>query len=88
MAGRPPLYFPAFTPADVETCRQLVRRRHAPHVEVQRARLALLLHDRPDLSSRALARELGLSEEAVRKWRKRWCQGPFALEDQPRSAQG
>ena len=85
MAGRPSLYFPDFTPDDLEICRQFVCRRRAPHVEVQRARLALLLHDQPGLSSIAAGRELGLSERVVRKWRERWCREPFALEDQPRS---
>lgn len=85
MAGRPCTYRPDFTPDALEMCRELIRRRQAPYVEVQRARLALLLHSEPGLDSVAAAHELGLSKQAVRKWRKRWCQEPFALEDQPRS---
>ncbi len=85
MAGRPCTYCPEFTPDALEMCRELIRRRKAPYVKVQRARLALLLHCEPGLDSVAAAYQLGLSEQVVRKWRRRWCQEPFALEDQPRS---
>ena len=59
-------------------------RLNARHGLVQRARLVLLLHERPAISSPAAARQLGRSPSWVRKWRRRWTTGRFSLHDAPR----
>jgi transposase len=51
---------------------------------VQRARLALLLHERPDLRSPEAARRLGQSPSWVRHWRRRWATEGLTLQDAPR----
>jgi transposase len=51
---------------------------------VQRARLGLLLHQQPAITSAAAARELGQSTSWVHKWRRRWATSGFSLEDAPR----
>jgi transposase len=59
--------------------------RHAPHAWVQRARLALLLHRHPAISSPEAARCLGQSTSWVYQWRRRWVVDGFRLDDLPRS---
>jgi hypothetical protein len=51
---------------------------------VQRARLVLLLHEQPDLRSPQAARRLGQSTAWVCKWRQRWVEQGFSLQDAPR----
>jgi hypothetical protein len=51
---------------------------------VQRARLALLLHEQPDLRSPAAARRIGQSTAWVCKWRRRWVEQGFSLQDASR----
>jgi len=51
---------------------------------VQRARLALLLHEQPDLRSPQAARRLGQSTAWVCKWRRRWVEQAFSLQDASR----
>jgi transposase len=52
---------------------------------VQRARLALLLHEQPDLRSPEAARRLGQSTSWVREWRRRWATEGFRLQDATRA---
>jgi len=52
---------------------------------VQRAKLALLLYEEPDIRSPVAARQLGYGMRWVRKWRKRWATQGFGLADAPRS---
>jgi transposase len=51
----------------------------------RRASLAILLFENPAMENRAAARLLGLHENTIRNWRKRWVQEGFSLEDKPRS---
>ena len=83
--GPPPAYQPRFSEAEVGQARALLDRRQAPHAEVQRARLVLLLHERPDLRSPEAARRLGQSTNWVRRWRQRWAIEGFSLGDAKRS---
>jgi hypothetical protein len=83
MPGRPSSYLPVFSEADLEACKQILRRRSAPHMQVQRARLALLLHENPEASSVEAAETLGhkrfeSGENAGAKRRLDWliCRGP------------
>jgi len=82
MRGPTPTHCPRF-PADfLERAAQLVRRRTAPAQLRQRASLACLLHQHPDLSHEQAAARAGLAVASVRRWRRRWAAGTFALEDQ------
>src|SRR5262249_38048137 len=55
----------------------------APFGEVQRARILLLAHQKPEMSNAAIAREVGCFLDTVRVWRKRW-QTNQSLRDLPR----
>ena len=73
-----------FFPADfLEQVRQTCRRRTAPADQRQRARLALLLDQRPELSNVEAGQLVGLHPDSVRLWRRRWAQGVYTLRDQP-----
>ena len=85
MAGPKPQYQPRFKEDDLQRCRDIVRQRNAPHGHVQRARLALLLSEHPELSVLRVAAKLGMGSNFVWKWRKRWALGPFTLEDRART---
>jgi hypothetical protein len=50
---------------------------------VRRARLALLLHYKPDLSNVAAGSQVGLHPNCVRFWRRRWANGLLDFNDQP-----
>jgi transposase len=77
------LYRPDFPTEFVVQARLLSRRRTAKAHLLQRARLALLLHQQPELSNVAAALHVGLHPNSVRLWRRRWACGTFALEDRP-----
>jgi len=82
--GPPPKYQPRFSEADIAQARAWACSQALPHAEVQRARLALLLHEQPDLRSPEAARRLGQSASWVCKWRRRWVEAGFSLRDAPR----
>jgi hypothetical protein len=81
--GPAPTYRPAFTPDELATCERLLRRPTAPQAQVERARLALLLHAQPDLDTAAAARRLGKHVNWVFRWRRAWAREGFRLTDQP-----
>ena len=83
--SRPLAYHPSFTLEEVEQARRVARQTHAAAVQVQRARLAVLLAEHPTISSIGAAQRLHLHVQTVYKWRKRWAQEGFSLEDRPRS---
>ena len=80
-----PQYRPSFSPDQLRECGEVVRKRRAPQVEVMRARLALLLAENPAITSPEAARRLGIHDQTVRKWRKRWATTGWSLQDRPRS---
>ena len=84
MPGPRPRYRPAFNEEDLALARHVLRKSLAPQAHARRARLALLLAENPDRSNAEAARELGVDEMTVRRWRKRWAQEGFSLEDKPR----
>ena len=59
-----------------------VGRRTAAVQVVQRYRLVLLLHERPNLRNEDAAEAVGLSPRQVQRWRSRWASGDFAIADQ------
>ena len=80
-----PVSPPAVTPgaADRAALESLARRSSAPHRLVLRARIVLLAAD--GLPSCVIAARLGVCDDTVRKWRRRYCQrGPDGLADAPR----
>ena len=50
---------------------------------VQRFRLALLLHEQPGMQNDHAAKAVGLSPRQVQRWRSRWANGDFSVEDLP-----
>lgn len=82
--GPPPTYQPRFSEAEIAQARSWACSQALPHAEVQRARLALLLHEQPDLRSPQAARRLGQSTAWVCKWRRRWVEQGFSLQDASR----
>jgi len=80
-----PKYQPVFSAEEVKTAQETSRKHTAPQSQAKRAQLVMLLADNPQRSSPSCADELNLHEQTVRKWRKRWTQEEFTLEDRPRS---
>lgn len=83
MPGPLPLYQPTFTDADLTLARDVARRATSRQDHARRARLALVLAAHPALTNPEAGRQVGLHPNVVRKWRKRWCAGPFSLTDLP-----
>jgi hypothetical protein len=83
MPGPAPTYRPTFAPDEVAACQRLLRRPTAPQAQVERAKLALLLHARPDVDSAAATRRLGKHVTWVFRWRRAWAREGFRLTDKP-----
>jgi hypothetical protein len=83
MPGPAPAHRPRFPEAFLQHARDTVGRRTTPHGLVQRARLALLLAQSPHLPHAEAGQAVGLATLQVRRWRRRWAVGDFALEDLP-----
>ena len=85
MPGPKPIYCPTFTKEDVKQAERISKKHTACYNQVQRAKLVLLLNEKPDLENPVAARILGRHENWVRYWRKRWHKEGFSLTDKPRS---
>jgi len=85
MPGCLPHYRPVFSPDQLREAAALVHRRQVPHGKAVRARLALLLAENPTLPNPEAARLLGVHENTIRYWRKRWATDGWTLDDRPRS---
>ncbi len=83
--GVPPGCQPRFSGKHVRQARLTAKQRNAPHSQVQRARLVLLLYRRPSMSSPEGARQLGQSPAWVYHWRRVWAAEGFRLDDLRRS---
>ncbi len=86
MPGPKPTHQPQFTEAQLAQARRLARQYSAPFCQVVRARLTLLLAETPTLSHAEAARRLAINEDTVYRWRRRWDEEGWSLEDAPRSA--
>jgi len=76
---------PTFTATQLAEARRVAAQHSTPHRKVLRARLTLLLAKEPTLSHEQVARRCGMDQDTVYKWRRRWAQGGWSLEDAPRS---
>ena len=85
MPWKLPQFRPEFPSEFVQQARELVGQRKVERRLWQRATLVLLLHENPDLPNPDAASAVGLSDQWVRKWRRRWDRGDFSFEDRPRS---
>ena len=83
MPGPAPAYQPTFADEDIAQGQRLVRQHTAPHAQVYRAKLALLLHEQPALDNVTAGRQLGKHENWVRYWRRIWATEGFRLTDKP-----
>ena len=83
MPGPAPTHRPQFPEPFLQRARHTLRRKTAPHCLVQRARLALLLEESPHVGHGRAGEAVGLSGPQVRRWRRRWAAGDFALDDLP-----
>lgn len=78
-----PHYQPQLSATDIAHAQEVVRRSTSRQDHARRARLALVLAENPALSNPEAGRRVGLHPNAVRYWRKVWCNGPFRLTDLP-----
>jgi hypothetical protein len=85
MSGPTPKYQPTFTTEQLEEAQHLAVCYQAPHVQVQRAKMALTLTEHPDIATPELGRQIDAHPNTVFKWRKDWTIHGFHLEDHPRS---
>ena len=81
MSGPVPAFRPEFPEDFVERAHQIVRQRTAQFQERQRAKLVLLLHEKPLVSNVAAGRHVEMHPDSVRDWRRRWAKGDFSLQD-------
>lgn len=81
MSGPAPRYRPTFPDEFVREARRLAAARTAASHLRQRAQLVLLLQEKPSLSTVEVANRFDLHPNCVRRWRQRWANGQFTLED-------
>jgi transposase len=84
MRGPKPKYLIQLLDNQIAELRQLINSRKAPQGKVMRARVILAAHEHPEWSNQEIARQVGCTDRAVRKWRHRWVETK-SLEDLPRS---
>ena len=85
MSGPTPKYQPTFTTEQLDEARHMATCYQAPHVQVQRAKMALTLAEHPDIPNPELGRQIDAHPNTVFKWRKDWMVHGFHLDDHPRS---
>ena len=74
-----------FTEAQLAHARKIAAARVAPHREVLRARLTLVLAEHPTIQHAEAAERCGLHPDTVYEWRRRWAREGWSLKDAPRS---
>jgi hypothetical protein len=77
-------YQPQFTEEQLAEARRVAAQHSASHAQVLRARLALVLAENPSVAHEIAGERCGLKKHTVYKWRRRWCQQGWSLEDAPR----
>ena len=80
-----PKYRPSFTPEELDEARSVVSRHSAPHNQVLRAKMVLILTADPSIGNTALAQQVGVHYQTVCKWRRRCATEGFGLQDHARS---
>jgi transposase len=85
MCGPFPHYQPRFTAEEIAQAREIVRQYHGSHAKVQRAKMLLVLAEDPAICTPKLASLVGVHPNTAFKWRRRWTEEGFTLEDHPRS---
>ena len=83
MRGPLPSYCPTFPSTFLEQAEKIVRQRTVQYQLRQRATLVLLLQQQPRMSNIEAAAQVQLHLRSVQRWRRRWAQGDFSLEDTP-----
>jgi len=83
MRGPKPKYKIQLLENEISTLRQLVKGRNSPQVKALRARIVLAAHEYPEWSNQQIAADVGCTDRAVRKWRRRWNESK-SLDDLPR----
>lgn len=83
MPALAPVFQPKLAAAEIAQAQEVVRRSTSRQDHARRARLALELAANPALSNPEAGRRVGMHPNAVRYWRKTWCNGPFRLTDLP-----
>lgn len=79
-----PKYRPVFPAGLLRRALALARSCSTSPVVSFRARLAVLLHENPDLTIPEATRRMGCHENTVWYWRREWATRGFRLEDRPR----
>lgn len=72
MSGPKPKYKIQLLENEISALRQLISARNSPQGKVMRARIVLAAHEHPEWSNQQIARHVGCTDRAVRKWRRRW----------------
>ena len=80
-----PIHQPTFTDQQLSDARRIAAQRAAPLRAVLRARLTLALAEDPTASHGQIAARCGLDRDTVYKWRRRWAEQGWSLDDAPRS---
>lgn len=75
---------PSFSAEELAQARTLAAQHSAPHSHVLRARLTLLLAERPTITHQEAADHVGMAYSTVYKWRRRWAQHVWSCSDAPR----
>jgi hypothetical protein len=83
MRGPLPSHRPVFPATFLEHAEKIARQRTVPYQLRQRATLVLLLSHQPLVSNIEAAEQVQLPLCSVQRWRRRWAQGDFSLEDKP-----
>lgn len=81
MRGPDPMYQPEFPKEFVREAHQICRQPTAERRQWQRAKMVVLLDERPAMSCPELGEQVGLDKTSVRRWKKRWASGEFSLDD-------
>ncbi len=76
---------PKFTNEQLAQARKTASARAAPHREVLRARLTLVIAENPNITHAQAAQRSGLEYQTVYRWRRRWAEHGWTLQDAPRS---
>ncbi len=74
---------PVFPSTFLEQAEQIARQRTVTYQLRQRATLVLLLYHQPLVSNLEAAQRVQLHLCSVQRWRRRWAQGDFSLDDKP-----